>query len=197
MNLALFDFDNTITDRDTFTDFVRYSANPGRIALGRLVLLPLLVRYKLGLVSQKNARIKVAKFAFRDRNDKEIRMKGEEYSRSEIPRFIKPIAHERILWHKKNGDVVVVVSASLDVYLIDWCNQNGLQLICSELESIKGVLTGKYKTPDCSGKEKERRIRNAYNLNEYDKIFAYGDSTEDLSMLQLADVKYFRWKEIL
>ena len=40
MNIALFDFDGTVTFKDTFIPFIYFAASPRRIALGA-VLLPL------------------------------------------------------------------------------------------------------------------------------------------------------------
>lgn len=51
MNLALFDFDGTITDRETMPDFMHMAVRPGRLLLGKIVLLPLIVGYKASLVS--------------------------------------------------------------------------------------------------------------------------------------------------
>src|SRR6185503_13334388 len=42
MNLALFDFDGTITHRDTFTPFLRFAVRPERMALARIFLSPLI-----------------------------------------------------------------------------------------------------------------------------------------------------------
>ena len=45
MNLALFDFDGTITTSDTFSPFVRYAVTPGRMLAGALLLGPLAPAY--------------------------------------------------------------------------------------------------------------------------------------------------------
>ena len=66
MNLALFDFDGTITDRELFADFVRMAVTPRQRVIGQIVLAPVHVGYKLGLVSGSTIRSRVADFAFRD-----------------------------------------------------------------------------------------------------------------------------------
>jgi hypothetical protein len=50
MNLALFDFDGTITDADTWTPFVRLTATSTRTAIGSIALLPVAVAYRLKLM---------------------------------------------------------------------------------------------------------------------------------------------------
>ena len=90
----------------------------------------------------------------------------------------------------------MVVSASLDAYLVPWCRPLGLDLICTELEISDGRLTGRYVQGDCWGDEKVRRIRERLTLDDYDTVYAYGDTEDDRAMLDLADRKYFRWQEV-
>ena len=90
----------------------------------------------------------------------------------------------------------MVVSGSLDVYLSPWCKALGVHLICTELEELAGTLTGRYLHGDCSGGEKVRRILTQYEIGRYALIYAYGDTSEDREMLDIAHRKYYRWKEI-
>src|SRR5262249_15253888 len=105
-------------------------------------------------------------------------------------------ALERIEWHKSRGDRVVVVSAALCVYLAEWCGQMDLEVICTEFETRDGKITGRYQNGDCVGTEKVKRILARYNRDDYDVIYAYGDTSEDAEMLDMADKKFFRWEEI-
>jgi hypothetical protein len=50
MDLALFDFDGTITDRETMPDFMVAAVRPMRLVAGKVLLLPLIVGYKLRIV---------------------------------------------------------------------------------------------------------------------------------------------------
>jgi phosphatidylglycerophosphatase C len=106
------------------------------------------------------------------------------------------MALERIAWHQAQGDRVVVVSASLDAYLVPWCSSLGVELICTELEIRDGLLTGRYVEGDCYGPEKPRRIRLRYALADYDTVYAYGDGDDDLPMLRLADKRFLCWEEL-
>lgn len=196
MNLALFDFDGTITFTDTFTPFLYVAVDRKRIALGGVLLIPVIVAYRLGILSASAARVRVAAFGFRGRREADVRQAGSNYARDVLPGVIRPKALERINWHKAQGDVVVVVSGSLDVYLEDWCRRLELDVICTQLEARNGILTGRYRDGDCIGQEKSRRILEKYNLRDYPVIYAYGDTPEDSDMLSLANRKYFRWREI-
>jgi phosphatidylglycerophosphatase C len=144
MDLALFDFDGTITFRDSFKPFLYFSAGRTRRAIGSIVLLPLFIAYKLGIVSASKTRATVAGFAFRGRLLIDIQQLGASYARDVLPGTIRPKARERIQWHKERGDRVVVVSAALCVYLREWCSQMDLEVVCTDLETKDGKITGRY-----------------------------------------------------
>jgi hypothetical protein len=84
----------------------------------------------------------------------------------------------------------------LDVYLQPWCDSIGVELVCTELEDRDGRLTGRYRHGDCSGPAKVRRILSRYDLSRYPVIYAYGDTSDDREMLELAHRKFYRWREI-
>jgi len=195
MDLALFDFDGTITRRDTFRPFMAVAGGRTRMALGTVLLAPMVVGYELGWVHASRMRAAAAYFCFRGRLEQEIREIGARYGLS-LRQSFRPEALERIRWHKERGDAVVVVSASLRPYLEDLCRELELDLVCTELEVRGGVLTGRYRGGDCTGPEKARRVRAAHDLGRYETIHAYGDTREDAELLELATRRYFRWREL-
>lgn len=191
MDLALFDFDHTITCVDTYSRFLRASARPGQRKRGELYVAPWVLGYKLGLVSAPRLRARATLVAFRGRIESEVREAGMRYAQVELPRMLRPEMLERIGWHQARGDAVVVVSGSLDVYLRPWCDALGLGLICNELESESGRLTGRYHGCDRAS-DKAVQIRARYDLDAYAELHAYGDSREDRPMLALARHRWFR-----
>jgi phosphatidylglycerophosphatase C len=195
MNLALFDFDGTITSADSFTPFVRFAAGRTRTIVGTALLAPMILGYELGLVPAPRMRAAVAHVCFRGRREAEVRELGARYSQTLAP-LVRPEALDKLRWHRANRDVVVVVSASLAVYLRPWCDSLGLDLICTELEAKAGTLTGRYGGGDCTGSEKARRVRARYDLSQYSTIYAYGDTIEDRELLGLANKRYLRWQEL-
>ena len=196
MNLALFDFDGTITTREMFPDFMRFSVAPRRLAAGKVLLAPWIGGYRMGVVSGNSVRSRIVHFGFRGVPEASVREAGHAFARDVLPGVVRPVALDRIHWHQAQGDRVVVVSGSLDVYLSHWCEQQGVELICSRLESADGRLTGCYLGAQCVGEEKSRRVRESCGLDAFDAVYAYGDTYEDLEMLSLADKKYYRWQEV-
>jgi phosphatidylglycerophosphatase C len=193
MNLALFDFDGTITREDSFKPFLYFAARQ-RVAIGTLLLAPLLAAHELGWVSASRLRAAGAYVGFRGRRHAELCELGALYVRR-LREIVRPEALDKIRWHQAQGDTVVVVSASLHPYLSAWCRELGVELICTELEVKDGRLTGRYSGGDCSGREKARRVRERYALAQYPVIYAYGDTPEDAELLALAHRRFFCWRE--
>ena len=123
MELALFDFDGTITDRETMSDFMLASVRPGRLLAGKLLLFPLIVGYKLGCVAGSVVRAAICWFGFRGIPAAELEHHGAEFARSVLPFTVRPEAMARIKWHQARGDLIVVVSGGLDLYLQHWTEE--------------------------------------------------------------------------
>nr|WP_086938927.1 HAD-IB family hydrolase [Thaumasiovibrio occultus] len=193
MNIALFDFDGTITNADMFTQFLNFSATKRRSPFAKLALSPFYLLYKLGVIPAPTMRPIASYVAFWGREASDVAALGEQYAQHVVPRFLRQEALEQLDWHKQNGDQIVIVSASLDVYLKPWCAQHGFALVCSELNVHQGKFTGRYRDGDCSSEDKPRLIRTQFDLSQFDKIYAYGDTREDHAMLNLADEAYLNW----
>jgi phosphatidylglycerophosphatase C len=196
MNLALFDFDGTITSNNTWTPFLTYAVRPSRMVVGRLLLLPVIIGHRLGVVPAGRGRQIANWVAFSGERITAIRQLGSEYARDVLPRTERQSALDRIEWHRSQGDDVVVVSASLNVYLGPWCDARNLSYICTTLEERAGRLTGRCIDGDCSGTEKVRRIKERFDLSRYTLLYAYGDTPDDREMLELAHRKYYRGKKV-
>ena len=196
MVLALFDFDGTITTHETMPDFLRRSIPRRRLITGRLLLAPLVLGYRLRLVSGTQIRRAVVRFGYSGVPTSTLAAAGRDFARDYLPNVLRPEAMRRIAWHKAEGHTVVVVSGGLDVYLDPWCQAHGLKLLCSSLEHREDLLTGRYEGQQCVRKEKVRRVRERYDLGAFTEVYAYGDTPEDHDLLGIATRKYYRWEEV-
>lgn len=196
MNLALFDFDGTITTEDTYTRFLFYATPKSRVIWGWCLVLPVIMLYKLSMLKASKTRPILSKVAFVFRKQEAVLARAQHYVDEYIPKVLRQEMIEKIRWHQSEGDRVVLVSASLDVYLRLWCQQQGIELLCSELKVAKGRYCGNYVNGDCSEHNKVNAIKNLLELSDYSTVFAYGDTDEDLPMLAIADVKYYQGQYI-
>jgi phosphatidylglycerophosphatase C len=79
MNLALFDFDGTITQKETFADFMRFAVSRRRRLLGAIVFLSMWIGYKLGVVSGNRIRASLVRFGFRGVPAEHVQAKGGSF----------------------------------------------------------------------------------------------------------------------
>lgn len=77
MKLALFDFDGTITTRDTYTKFVISNASIFRIILGGFLLSPLILLNKLKLLPSPLLRPVITKLAFKGTKVDDINQRAQ------------------------------------------------------------------------------------------------------------------------
>jgi len=191
MQLALFDFDGTITKKDSMIHFLIHYKGIFVFLMGLLWLSPTLVLWKLGIIETQRAKEKLYRYFFSGVSEKEIYESGRSFL-DKLENLINPLAYKRILEHKANGDRIVVVTASSEPWVLHWCQRNSLELICTQLVSTNGILTGQIDGKNCNGSEKVIRIKQYLDVKQFSKITAYGDSNGDKPMLELADEKFYK-----
>lgn len=192
MTLALFDFDGTVTEKDSLADFIQFAVGRPRYYLGLVFLSPMLTGYTLKIVPNHIAKERLIAHFFRGWDAEQFRRLAEQYSLEKIDAITRSKAMERVRWHQNEGHDVVIVSASMAEWLQPWCDQNSIVLISTRLEVKEGRLTGRFATKNCYGPEKANRVKAAYDLSRYDHIFAYGDSRGDRELLALADEPFYK-----
>lgn len=196
MNLALFDFDGTITTREMLPDFFRRAIPLRRLMIGQVLLAPLIVGYKLGVVPGTTVRAAIVRFGFTGLAFADYDVEGAAFAADVLPGVLRPEVMQRIAWHRAQGDQVVVVTGALDIYMARWCQAQGLALVCSALQQRDGRLTGRYQGAQCVRAEKARQVSERYPPADYGEVYAYGDTVEDRELLALATRKFYRGVEV-
>ena len=191
MDLALFDFDGTLTTRETFPDFMRYAVARPRLLVGGVLLAPVVFGYRRGWVAGNPTRASIVQVGLRGVDASRLRAQGDAFARDRLPGVLRPEEMARLVWHRERGDRIVVVSGGLDVYLAPWCATQGVELLCSVLAERNGRITG-YAGAQCVGDEKVRRVRALCDPQAYAAIHAYGDTHEDNAMLAMAHHRTYR-----
>lgn len=190
--IAFFDFDGTITTKDTFLEFIRFSKGNLRFYTGLLLNLPYLVAFKIKLIPNQKAKEKVLQFFFKDVSVTDFQERCTLFALKILPKLIRPKAIEEIKKLQQEGAVVVVVSASAENWIQNWAHDFGVELIASRLEVADEKLTGRLIGINCRGKEKVRRILEKYSVSDYAEVYAYGDSKGDEEMLKLAKYAFYK-----
>jgi HAD superfamily hydrolase (TIGR01490 family) len=191
--IAFFDFDGTITTKDTLLEIIKYSHGVNKFRFGFYVMnIFNLVAYKMGLISNHRAKEKVLGHFYRKYTAAQFQKMADAFAATQIPALIRPKALGEIKKLKENGAEVVIVSASAENWLKDWCRSLNVQLIGTQLEVENDRITGRINGRNCHGEEKVARIKAKYNLADYREIYCYGDTSGDKPMLAIGTKRFFR-----
>lgn len=189
--LVLYDFDGTITTKDTLFEFCRFIA--GDLFIVKIfVLLPVLLAQRLTLVSAQRAKEIFLAFFLNGLQQSEFENKCQLFAEKILPGLIRPQALKSIQDYKSIQSRIVIVSASPQNWILPWANKFGVEVIATRLVIEEGNITGKIQGRNCNGLEKVKRVRERIDLASYREIIAYGDTKGDLPMLALATQKFFK-----
>jgi phosphatidylglycerophosphatase C len=180
--VAAFDFDGTLTHRDTLVPFLRSVRGNAAAVVAFTAAAPALVR---GREAYKAA---VLRRVLRGLPNAELERRADGYGAG-LPRRFRPEMVDRIRWHQGEGHAVVLVSASLRAYLDPVVEHLGLDGVCAvELEvGDDGRLTGQMIGANCRGAEKVRRLHEWLGGEAPSRLWAYGNSSGDRELLAAAD----------
>lgn len=186
--IVVFDFDGTLTTKDTFVAFAKFAVGKRKTCLCFLLFSPLLILMKLRLVDNSKTKEKIFSFLYKKMEYNSFADKGLEFSNT-IVCFENKSTVELMTHHLNSGDVVCVVSASVSEWVMPWCANKGVQhVVCTMPEVKNGRLTGKFATPNCYGKEKVLRLKQEIEDIEDYSLTVYGDSRGDKELMEIANV---------
>lgn len=191
-SIVAFDFDGTLTIRDSFTEFLRWRAGSGGWALGLVRMAPAVAAYAR---DRDRGRIKAAsvKEFLLGVDRPTLEADAERFADRVWTRFMRPDALE--VWNDwgDRGAHRVIVTASPETTVAPFAQRLGADaLLGTQLVfDAEGRVTGAFATQNCRGEEKVRRLRAAYG-DDVRLAAAYGDTSGDTEMLAIADAPGFR-----
>jgi phosphatidylglycerophosphatase C len=191
--VAVFDFDGTITDGDSTTAFCVATVPAPRLAAALAARGPMLAGYALGLVPRTRLKESLLTAFFRGVREDDLRRRAALWSARDLPRLVRPAAMARVRWHQSQGHRVVLASASLELLLEPWARAAGIRdVLATRLEVRDGRLTGRLDGPNCWGEEKVVRLRALLGDLDAFELHAYGDSRGDRELLAVAQHAVYR-----
>lgn len=193
--LVVFDFDGTITTKDTFALFLRYYAGFGKWLKNIVILAPTFISYKLGLIDRHKVKAAVINRFFKGETAASVEQQAAEFAKTVIPALIRPAA--QLCFDEKKTDLesLYICSASIAPYLRHWAASQGLpkqHVLAVELEEEAGLLTGQIKGYNVWGENKVRRVNDAFRSGKVNIKEAYGDTRGDRELLNAAKASYFK-----
>ena len=201
--IAAFDFDGTITTKDSLLPFLIYTHGYFKTFYKLIKLIPAFLSYAMSgrsvsPATRQQTKEKVLRSFFKETSLSELQEKGKTFASSiELKAIVRPEAEKRIAWHRAQNHRCILISASVDVYLGAWSKLHGFEdLICSALEvTDSNIITGKLLGLNCWGPEKTRRLQLLIGEKKSHILYAYGDSLGDKELLELADYPFYRTME--
>jgi phosphatidylglycerophosphatase C len=191
--IAAFDFDGTLTTRDSLFRFISWRRRRTEVALDLVRTLPLLAMYSARLVGNERHKMALFARAFQDMPADAYEGWARDFARSEIPPMIRAEALARVRFHQERGDRVVLVSASPTDWIVPWAASEGItEIIGNPAEVSDGRVTGRLAGANCYGPEKVRRLLTLHPERESYTLFAYGDGRGDRELLAAANHPYYR-----
>ena len=182
--LFAFDFDGTLTTRDTLIAFIRYACGTPRFLLGFLLHAPLLVLMKLRLYSNGKAKQRLFSWFFRGMPIETFDALCQSFARTHR-HLLRPETVRLLQQALSEGSEVLIVSASIDNWVQPFFP--AVTVLGTQIEVIDGRLSGRFLTPNCYGQEKVRRILALHPDRSAYRLTAYGDSRGDRELLAFAD----------
>jgi phosphatidylglycerophosphatase C len=190
--LVLFDFDGTLTRRDSLLAFLSFFRG-NLYFVGKLMIsLPGLLRYKLGLVDNSKAKEKLLRNFLKGISKDEFQQHCRKFANEKIPLMLNKSIADKFQEHLLRGDRVIIISASVEDWILPWAEIWEVEVLATKLAVTEDVITGKFDGKNCYGEEKVNRLKLHLDLNAYEEIWAYGDSEGDEPMLSLAKHVVYR-----
>ena len=190
--IAVFDFDGTITRKDSLLEFIKFSKGERHFYFGFFLFSPLLIAIKLKLYPNWKAKQNLFSYFYKGISVEKFNDWGKDFS-SEIDEIARPKAMETIKSHKENNNKTIIISASIENWIKPWAEKIGIEtVLATKIETDKnGLLTGRFLTKNCYGQEKVNRLLEVFpDRNNY-KFIAYGDSRGDKELIKFADKGFY------
>jgi len=185
---ALFDLDKTLLDVSSGQLYVRYLYRQGQMhwtQLARTAWWGILSN--LGVLDMTDLIPRLLADAAGD-DEAEMRRTCDRWFVEDVMPHIAEEGLARVAWHRDQGHVLAIVSASTQYVVRPMAAHLGIpgQYVCTRLISTDGHLTGEIEPPACYGQGK---VVWAERFAEEDGVdlsasYFYTDSISDLPLLE-------------
>lgn len=190
--LVFFDLDGTISRHDTLIGYVTGYAlrHPWRL-LAFVRVLPALAAYFLG--ARDRGRLKAA--LIHAVLGGATRAQVAEWTAAYLPKLLRrgvfPEAIEAIRRHRAAGDHLILMSATVDLYVPELARALGFhEHICTTVAWRDDRLEGWLTSANVRDEEKARQLKRVAPRFPGRQIVGYGNSMPDLPHLRLVDQAY-------
>ncbi|MGB8664198.1 MAG: HAD family hydrolase [Serratia inhibens] len=191
-SLSVFDFDGTLTKRDSFVPFLRFAFGK-RVFTQRLIRLVIPTFKCIGRRVSRDELKEILINTFMTNVDAQwVEKKAAEFCEHYWTRLMRPSGLIAVATQVNSGAIVTICSASPAMVLQPFADKLGIRLIGTNLEVIDGVLTGRISGHNCRCAQKVERLELEYGPLSAYHLRAWGDTRGDYEMLAAAQEPYWR-----
>lgn len=185
--VAAFDFDGTITRRDTLLPYLLRTTGPARTARALFALGLGIARSMTTEVSRDAAKEELLRRLLTGRPVAALEEAAEAFADHLVADRLRSDTLERVEAHRAAGHELVIVSASPELYVAPVARRLGFTAALGTRLEVgpDGRLTGRLLGRNCRGAEKVRRLQEWLG-EPVDLVAAYGDTRGDRELLALA-----------
>ena len=189
-----FDFDGTLTTKDTLLEFIRFAKGSGQMFRGFLLFSPLLLLMKLHLYPNWKAKQQLFSYFFKGMNIDDFNALCKHFA-EQNKHLLRPAGIEKVRQAiEEEQATVLIISASIDNWVRPFFDEidKKIQVLGTQIETKEGRLTGQSTTKNCYGQEKVNRLTALYPHREAYDLIAFGDSRGDKELLDFADKGFYK-----
>ncbi len=183
-----FDFDGTITTKDTFRLFLTRVRGPRELATTFVHHAPQLGLALRGGAARDRAKQLICMDVLGGLDRRLAEDAATDTAREVERSLIRPDVAGRIRWHQAQGHRIIVVSASFSAYVTLVAASLGIDEVIAtqwEVDPVTETLTGRLDGRNVRGEAKVTLLDD--HVGEHcDLEFAYGNSAGDTAMLARA-----------
>jgi phosphatidylglycerophosphatase C len=190
--IVAFDFDGTLTVRDSFIGFLRWRVGPARYLAGLARLAPAMARY---VRDRDRGRLKAAAIGVFLGGTSRLALEdaARRFAEGHARQMLRPDALRAWARWRERGARLVIVTASPEEIVQPFARGLGADVLIATRLGYDGQdrLTGRLDGENCRGPEKVRRLQAEFGPNMRLEA-AYGDSDGDREMLAIAEERGLR-----
>ena len=190
--LYLFDFDGTLTYKDTMFLFLKFY-NPQKFYYQFALHIPLFILLKLKLADAEKVKKSLISSVLKGEKQSRREQKSQEFFDKFNTKIIRENALDFIKNIDRNQTESYIVTASLDIWVKPFAEMLQMKLLATTAEFEDGIFTGNFTGKNCNGAEKRCRIEEEFAGRKFDKTIAFGDTSGDREMMAWADESEFRF----
>ncbi len=188
--IYVFDFDGTLTTKDSLWSFLVYAKGYFRCFFALVFCSPMLVLALVHIYSKGKAKEKLLGFLFKGMKKEAFEQLGIDFS-NQFNAYRKETV-EKVRAQLSEGNKVYCVTASVEDWVLPCCRKIGIEnVVATRMEVKEDCLTGRFASLNCYGKEKVRRLLEKEPARESYRLVAYGDSRGDKEMIEFSDEGYY------